>query len=94
MPNTLRISQRQKEDQHLFYKNYKEHLQKKSNKVLWETFDLTPTISPLAKALHRAWAMHEYCSESVEHALDFFEGIKTKQEILDILQQQQNPAQK
>ena len=41
--------------------------------LLWETFDLTPGISPLAKALHRAWAMHEYCSESVIPAIDFFE---------------------
>ena len=57
--------------------------------LLWGTFDLTPGISPLAKALHRAWAMHEYCSEIVEHALDFFEGQKTRDEILGILQKQQ-----
>jgi hypothetical protein len=44
----------------------------KSN-MLWGTFDLTPGISPLAKALHRAWAMHEYCSESIDPAMDFFE---------------------
>lgn len=30
--------------------------------------------SPLAKALHRCWAFHEYCSESVEPALRFFEA--------------------
>mmetsp|Transcript_9638 Transcript_9638/g.19947 ORF Transcript_9638/g.19947 Transcript_9638/m.19947 type:complete len:127 (+) Transcript_9638:3-383(+) len=57
-----------------------------NNMMLWDTFDLTPGISPLAKALHRAWAMHEYCSEIVELALDFFEGQKTRTEILDILQ--------
>ncbi|OEU14795.1 hypothetical protein FRACYDRAFT_241349 [Fragilariopsis cylindrus CCMP1102] len=45
----------------------------KSNNMLWGTFDLTPGMSPLAKALHRAWAMHEYCSESINPALDFFE---------------------
>ena len=41
--------------------------------LLWGTFDLTPGLSPLAKALHRAWAFHEYCSEAVGPALDFFE---------------------
>lgn len=41
--------------------------------LLWRTFDLTPGRSPLAKALHRAWAYHEYCSEAVDRALDFFE---------------------
>jgi len=46
---------------------------KDEHNILWGTFDLTPGISPLAKALHRAWAMHEYCSESVNPALDFFE---------------------
>lgn len=40
---------------------------------LWGVFDLTPGRSPLAKALHRAWAVHEYCSEAVDRALDFFE---------------------
>ena len=46
---------------------------KSNNVLLWGTFDLTPGMSPLAKALHRAWAMHEYCSESISPALDFFE---------------------
>ncbi|OEU06821.1 hypothetical protein FRACYDRAFT_252847 [Fragilariopsis cylindrus CCMP1102] len=46
---------------------------KSNNMLLWGTFDLTPGMSPLAKALHRAWAMHEYCSESINPALDFFE---------------------
>jgi hypothetical protein len=41
--------------------------------LLWNTFDLTPGKSPLAKALHRAWAFHEYCSESVPLALDLFQ---------------------
>ncbi|CAB9500781.1 expressed unknown protein [Seminavis robusta] len=33
---------------------------------------LGPGVSPLAKALHRAWAFHEYCSEATLKALDFF----------------------
>lgn len=37
------------------------------------TFDLTPGRSPLAKALHRAWAFHEYCSESLAPAFALFE---------------------
>jgi len=36
-------------------------------------FALQPGYSPLAKALHRAWAFHEYCSEVVIPALEFFE---------------------
>ncbi|CAJ1947279.1 unnamed protein product [Cylindrotheca closterium] len=36
-------------------------------------FALQPGYSPLAKALHRAWAFHEYCSEVVVPALEFFE---------------------
>ncbi|VEU45148.1 unnamed protein product [Pseudo-nitzschia multistriata] len=47
-----------------------------SQLLLWGTFDLTPGMSPLAKALHRAWAFHEYCSEVVEKSLDFFEGTR------------------
>mmetsp|Transcript_15956 Transcript_15956/g.31772 ORF Transcript_15956/g.31772 Transcript_15956/m.31772 type:complete len:385 (+) Transcript_15956:67-1221(+) len=34
--------------------------------------------SPLAKALHRAWAFHEYCSEVILIALDFFEKKLTR----------------
>lgn len=34
---------------------------------------LGPGISPLAKALHRAWAYHEYCSEATTNALEFFQ---------------------
>lgn len=45
----------------------------KTADLLWGKFVLTPGKSPLAKALHRAWAFHEYCSEVVEPALDFFE---------------------
>ncbi|KAG7351865.1 hypothetical protein IV203_007913 [Nitzschia inconspicua] len=41
--------------------------------LLWERFDLTPGRSPLAKALHRAWAFHEYCSESLAPAFQLFE---------------------
>ena len=73
--------------------NNKSRSSSSSSMVLWRRFDLTPGISPLAKALHRAWAMHEYCSEIVEHALDFFEGQKTKQEILELIQQQQHQQQ-
>ena len=36
-------------------------------------YDLTPSKSQLAKALHRSWAYHEYCSEVVLPALRFFE---------------------
>ena len=38
-----------------------------------DKFALQPGYSPLAKALHRAWAFHEYCSEVVAPALEFFE---------------------
>ncbi|KAL7466630.1 hypothetical protein ACHAXS_006923 [Conticribra weissflogii] len=38
-----------------------------------DRFALTPGYSPLAKALHRAWAFHEYCSEVVVPAIHFFE---------------------
>jgi len=38
-----------------------------------DQFVLKPGFSPLAKALHRAWAFHEYCSEVVETALTMFE---------------------
>jgi hypothetical protein len=41
--------------------------------ILWGRFPLAPGKSPLAKALHRAWAFHEYCSEVVVPALEFFE---------------------
>ena len=34
---------------------------------------LGPGVSPLAKAFHRAWAMHEYCSEATVKALEFFQ---------------------
>lgn len=30
--------------------------------------------SPLAKALHRAWAFHEYCSEALQKALPWIEA--------------------
>ena len=89
IPDTLRSSQEQQKEMNKFYENYVDnYLRKKSSMVLWETFDLTPGISPLAKALHRAWAMHEYCSETVNHSLNFFEGKNNKQEILKIIQQQ------
>eukprot|EP00534_Pseudo-nitzschia_fraudulenta_P017098 CAMPEP_0201253584 /NCGR_PEP_ID=MMETSP0852-20130820/67524_1 /ASSEMBLY_ACC=CAM_ASM_000632 /TAXON_ID=183588 /ORGANISM="Pseudo-nitzschia fraudulenta, Strain WWA7" /LENGTH=217 /DNA_ID=CAMNT_0047553371 /DNA_START=70 /DNA_END=723 /DNA_ORIENTATION=+ len=66
----------------------------KNNKmILWGTFDLTRTMSPLAKALHRAWAMHEYCSESVPLALDYFEGKQSKEELIQRIRQQQQQQQ-
>lgn len=36
-------------------------------------FALLPGYSPLAKALHRAWAFHEYCSKVIVPALELFE---------------------
>ena len=48
-----------------------------SNSTHWlKKFDLKPGSSPLAKALHRAWAFHEYCSEAVVPALRFFEQFQ------------------
>jgi hypothetical protein len=44
---------------------------------LWDVYELTPGYSSLAKALHRAWAFHEYCSDGVAKALDLFESIST-----------------
>jgi hypothetical protein len=47
------------------------------NSTHWlNKFYLKPGCSPLAKALHRAWAFHEYCSEAVFPALTFFEQFK------------------
>lgn len=45
--------------------------------LLWGHLVLTRGQSPLAKALHRAWAFHEYCSEAVHPALDYFERSLT-----------------
>jgi hypothetical protein len=45
------------------------------NSTHWlNKFVLKPGYSPLAKALHRAWAYHEYCSEVVVPALELFES--------------------
>jgi len=38
-----------------------------------ESQALGPGVSPLAKALHRCWAFHEYCSEATSKALHFFQ---------------------
>ncbi len=47
------------------------------NSTHWlDKYYLKPGCSPLAKALHRAWAFHEYCSEAVLPALIFFEKFK------------------
>ena len=44
------------------------------NSTHWlNIFDLQPGVSPLAKALNRAWAFHEYCSEVVVPSFEFFE---------------------
>jgi len=48
-------------------------LQNECGDVCLRNQPLGPGLSPLAKALHRAWAFHEYCSEVVFLALDFFE---------------------
>ena len=46
-----------------------------TNSSYWlDQFSLKPGYSPLAKALHRAWAYHEYCSEVVFAALNLFEN--------------------
>jgi len=47
-----------------------------TNDTYWHKFVLTPGYSPLAKALNRAWAFHEYCSETVVPALTFFEKFQ------------------
>ena len=49
------------------------HPDSSSESVLWGRFPLAPGQSPLAKAFHRAWAFHEYCSEAVIPAFQFFE---------------------
>jgi hypothetical protein len=53
-----------------------QHKESSHKIMLWNTFDLTPGMSPLAKALHRAWAYHEYCSEAVHPAIALFEKSK------------------
>ena len=50
------------------------HILSPQNSTHWlNIFDLQPGVSPLAKALNRAWAFHEYCSEVVVPSLEFFE---------------------
>lgn len=50
-----------------------------NNATHWlNTFDLKPGYSPTAKALHRAWAFHEYCSEAVIPFLSFAERLSKK----------------
>jgi len=45
-----------------------------NKKTYWlGLYNLQPGQSQVAKALHRAWAYHEYCSEVVLPALRFFE---------------------
>jgi hypothetical protein len=40
-----------------------------------EGIELTAGKSSLAKALHRAWAFHEYCSDYLETTLDWFQSF-------------------
>jgi hypothetical protein len=53
--------------------NWREIVSPKNSTHLMNKFALKPGYSPLAKALHRAWAYHEYCSEVVAAALNLFE---------------------
>lgn len=53
--------------------NWRDILQSACGSVCLEHQSLAPGQSPLAKALHRAWAFHEYCSEVVLTALEYFE---------------------
>ena len=53
--------------------NWRDVLKESCGDSCLENQSLEPGLSPLAKALHRAWAFHEYCSEVIEKALDFFE---------------------
>jgi hypothetical protein len=71
--NIPKSLQQQHQQQPFFFAKRLSTTTAKSNNMLWGTFDLTPGMSPLAKAFHRAWAMHEYCSESINPAMDFFE---------------------
>ena len=45
----------------------------KNETFLFDKYVLTPGYSPLAKALHRAWAFHEYCSDVIYPSFDFIE---------------------
>lgn len=53
--------------------NWRDSLRSACGSVCLEHQSLAPGQSPLAKALHRAWAFHEYCSEVVPAALEYFE---------------------
>ena len=45
--------------------------------MLWGKYNISPGKSPLAKAFHRGWAVHEYCSEVVLPGLSMFENSNT-----------------
>jgi len=80
---TLTKSGHLNQDNHMFNKDptqssWREDLLRSratgpDDNVLWDKYYLLKGLSPLAKAFHRAWAYHEYCSEVVDPALDFFE---------------------
>lgn len=59
--------------------NWRNVLQQSCGESCLEHQSLAPGLSPLAKALHRAWAFHEYCSDVVEKALDYFENASVNQ---------------
>ena len=59
--------------------NWRNVLQESCAESCLEHQSLAPGRSPLAKALHRAWAFHEYCSEVIEKALDYFEKASANQ---------------
>lgn len=56
--------------------NWRSVLQESCDEKCLEHQCLEPGLSPLAKALHRAWAFHEYCSEVIDKALDCFENTQ------------------
>lgn len=56
-----------------------------TNATHWKNkFVLTPGYSPLAKALNRAWAFHEYCSETVVPSFAFFETFQSVKQHLEL----------
>lgn len=80
---TLTKSGHLNQDNHMFNKDptqssWREDLLRSratgsDDNVLWDKYYLSKGLSPLAETVHRAWAYHEYCSEVVDPALDFFE---------------------
>jgi hypothetical protein len=77
--STLKKAHHLDSNSHLFVQdptrsNWRQVLQKEcAHEGCLDGMELQPGLSPLAKAFHRAWAVHEYCSEVVSPALDMFE---------------------